>query len=118
MSKITTLATSQITAVDTLTIELVETDQHPTVVVIRWPDRPSSIQGDSPMRPPPQSQDWPLLAAESFCQGSFRFRRVDLLLVVVLEATHNHCCQVGKCSCCKWSNYLRVKKIRLWIILI
>ena len=43
MSQITELASDAITATDTLTIELVETDEHPTVVIIRWPDKPSVI---------------------------------------------------------------------------
>jgi hypothetical protein len=43
LSKVTQLATGQITAVDVLTIELVETDEHLTVVIIRWPDKPSVI---------------------------------------------------------------------------
>ena len=37
MSKITELASGQITTSDTLTIELVEADEAPAVVVIRWP---------------------------------------------------------------------------------
>jgi hypothetical protein len=37
MSKITELASSQITPSDTLAIELVEADETPTVVIIRWP---------------------------------------------------------------------------------
>jgi len=49
MSTITTLATGQINAIDTITVELVETDEHPTVVIIRWPDKPSVIH---PMRFP------------------------------------------------------------------
>jgi hypothetical protein len=36
MSTITTLAAGQITAVDAITIELVETNEHPTVVIVRW----------------------------------------------------------------------------------
>jgi hypothetical protein len=43
MSQITQLASAQLTAVDVLTSELVETDEHPTVVIIRWPDKPSVI---------------------------------------------------------------------------
>jgi hypothetical protein len=43
MSQITQLASGQITAVDVLTIELVETDENPTVVIVRWPDKPSVI---------------------------------------------------------------------------
>jgi hypothetical protein len=37
MSKITELASSQINASDTLAIELVEADETPAVVIIRWP---------------------------------------------------------------------------------
>lgn len=37
MSKITELASSQITAVDIITVELVEADETPTVVIIKWP---------------------------------------------------------------------------------
>ena len=37
MSKLTPLASGQITAVDTLIIELVEADETPTVVIDRWP---------------------------------------------------------------------------------
>jgi hypothetical protein len=37
MSTITTLAAGQITATDTITVELVEADETPTVVLIRWP---------------------------------------------------------------------------------
>jgi hypothetical protein len=37
MSKITELASSQINASDTLAIELIEADETPAVVIIRWP---------------------------------------------------------------------------------
>ena len=37
MTKITELADGAITAVDTLAIELVEADETPAVVIIRWP---------------------------------------------------------------------------------
>jgi hypothetical protein len=43
MSQIAQLASGPTTAVDVLTIELVETDEHPTVVIIGWPDKPSVI---------------------------------------------------------------------------
>jgi hypothetical protein len=39
MSKITELATGQITATDQITIELVQADETPTVVIIHWPDK-------------------------------------------------------------------------------
>jgi hypothetical protein len=37
MSKVTPLASSQINAVDTVAIELIEADQTPAVVIVRWP---------------------------------------------------------------------------------
>ena len=43
MSKITTLASGQITAVDVLTIELVEADETPAVVIVRWPAKPTIL---------------------------------------------------------------------------
>jgi len=36
MSKMTELASGAITAVDTVTIELVEADETPAVVIVRW----------------------------------------------------------------------------------
>jgi hypothetical protein len=35
------LASGAITAVDTITIELVEADETPAVVIVRWPARPT-----------------------------------------------------------------------------
>jgi hypothetical protein len=43
MSKQTPLAEGQITATDTITVELIEDDETPAVVIIRWPDKPSVI---------------------------------------------------------------------------
>ena len=43
MSQVTELASSQITAIDTLTIELVQADETPAVVIIRWPAKPSVL---------------------------------------------------------------------------
>lgn len=43
MSNITTLATGHITAVDHTDIELVEGDETPAVVIIRWPDKPTIL---------------------------------------------------------------------------
>ena len=37
MSKITELASGQISTADTITIELVEADETPAVVIVRWP---------------------------------------------------------------------------------
>lgn len=41
MSKVTELASSRITAVDTIVVELVEADETPAVIIIRWPAKPT-----------------------------------------------------------------------------
>ena len=41
MTKITELATGRITATGTLTIELIEADKTPAVVIVRWPAKAS-----------------------------------------------------------------------------
>jgi hypothetical protein len=33
------LASNEITATDTITVELIETDTNPSVVIIKWPDK-------------------------------------------------------------------------------
>jgi hypothetical protein len=43
VSKVTPLASSQITATDTLTIELIEADETPAVVIVRWPVKPTVL---------------------------------------------------------------------------
>ena len=43
MSKITELASGQITNTDSVTVELVEADETPAVVIIRWPLKPSML---------------------------------------------------------------------------
>jgi hypothetical protein len=43
MSKVTQLAGGQLNATDTLTIELVEADETPAVVIITWPAKPSVL---------------------------------------------------------------------------
>jgi hypothetical protein len=43
MSKITELASCQITTVDSVTVELVESDETIPVVIIRWPAKPSVL---------------------------------------------------------------------------
>ena len=39
MSKVTQLASGAITATDTITVELIEADETPAVVIVRWPDK-------------------------------------------------------------------------------
>jgi hypothetical protein len=41
MSQVTPLASGQVTAADTLSVELVETIEPPTVVLLRWSAAPS-----------------------------------------------------------------------------
>ena len=43
MSKVTELATAQLSATDTLTIELIEADETPAVVIVRWPLKQSVL---------------------------------------------------------------------------
>jgi len=37
------LASSQITATDSVTVELVEADEKPAVVIVRWPAKPTVL---------------------------------------------------------------------------
>lgn len=43
MPNVTPLATAQLTAVDTLTIELIEANETPAVVIVRWPAKASVL---------------------------------------------------------------------------
>ncbi len=43
MSKVTELATAQLSATDTLVIELVEANETPAVVIVRWPAKASIL---------------------------------------------------------------------------
>ena len=43
MSKVTELASGQITAVDSIVVELIAADETPAVVIIRWPDKPTVL---------------------------------------------------------------------------
>jgi hypothetical protein len=43
MSKVTTLAEGRLTAVGTITIELVEADETPAVVIVQWPPQPTVL---------------------------------------------------------------------------
>jgi hypothetical protein len=43
MSQITELASSQINASEAIRIELVETGEHPAVVIITWPPKPTVL---------------------------------------------------------------------------
>jgi hypothetical protein len=41
MSEVTELASGQITSTESISVELIEADQTPAVVIVRWPIKPS-----------------------------------------------------------------------------
>jgi hypothetical protein len=43
VSQITNLSTGQINGADSVTVELVEADETPAAVIIRWPAKPSVL---------------------------------------------------------------------------
>jgi hypothetical protein len=43
VSKVTPLASNQITASDTITVELIEADEIPAVVIVSWPVKPTVL---------------------------------------------------------------------------
>jgi hypothetical protein len=63
MSKITELASSQITATDSITIELVEADETPAAVLVRWPLKPTVLH-------PRRFPDTASIAARLFAEAA------------------------------------------------
>jgi len=43
MSTVTVLATAQLSATETITVELIEADETPAVIIVRWPLKPTVI---------------------------------------------------------------------------
>ena len=43
MSKVTELASGQLTSTETITVELIEADEMPAVVIVRWPSKPTVL---------------------------------------------------------------------------
>jgi hypothetical protein len=43
VSKVTPLASNQITATDSITVELIEADETPAVVIVSWPVKPTVL---------------------------------------------------------------------------
>ena len=41
MSKVTELATAELTVTDVITAELIEADETPAEVIVRWPRKPT-----------------------------------------------------------------------------
>jgi hypothetical protein len=48
MSKITELASTQLNGHDAVTVELIEADDTPAAVIIRWPFKPSVVHPTVP----------------------------------------------------------------------
>jgi hypothetical protein len=69
MSKITELASGQITTVDSLTVELVEADETPAAVIIRWPVKPTVLH-------PRRFPDTAALLARLFANASTELARM------------------------------------------
>jgi hypothetical protein len=43
MSKVTELDSGQLTSTESITVELIEADETPAVVIVRWPSKPTVI---------------------------------------------------------------------------
>jgi hypothetical protein len=69
VSKVTTLAEGQLTAIGTITIELVEADKTPAVVIRRWPDKPCVIH-------PRRFRDTAAMVARLFATASTELARI------------------------------------------
>jgi hypothetical protein len=69
MSKITELATGPINGTDSLTVELVEADETPAAVIIRWPLKPTVLH---PHRFPPAAE----AAARIFAAAVVRLAQI------------------------------------------
>jgi hypothetical protein len=69
MSKITPLATAQLSATDTLTIELIEADETPAVVIVRCPAKPTVSH-------PRRFPDRAAVAARVFAEAATRLAQL------------------------------------------
>jgi hypothetical protein len=69
MSKVTELATAQLSATDTLVIELVEANETPAVVIIRWPAKVSVLH-------PRRFPDAAVTAAKLFAEAATRLAQL------------------------------------------
>lgn len=67
MSKVTQLASGQINGQDTITVELIEADETPAVVIVRWPSKPTVLH--------PVASPLLLIVARTFAAAAVRLRR-------------------------------------------
>jgi hypothetical protein len=66
MFKVTPLASAQLSATDAVVIELIEADETPAVVIVRWPPKPTVLH----------SRRFPAIAeaaARAFAAAAVRF---------------------------------------------
>jgi hypothetical protein len=69
MFKVTELASGQVTTVDSIVIELVQADEAPAVVIIRWPSKPTVLH---PRRFPAAAD----VAARVFATAAVRLAQI------------------------------------------
>jgi hypothetical protein len=65
VSKVTPLASNQITATDTITVELIEADETPAVVIVSWPVKPTVLH-------PRRFPDTAVVIARLFAEATTR----------------------------------------------
>ena len=69
MSQITQLTSGAITAVDTITVELIEADETPAVIIVRWPVKPTVLH-------PRRFPDTAAVIARLFAEATTRLARI------------------------------------------
>ena len=69
MSQITELASAAITATDTITVELIEADETPAVVIVRWPVKPTVLH-------PRRFPDTDTMVARFYAEASTALARI------------------------------------------
>jgi len=69
VSQITELASAAITATDTITVELIEADETPAVVIVRWPVKPTVLH-------PRRFPDTAAMVARLFAEASTALARI------------------------------------------
>jgi hypothetical protein len=72
MSKVTELASSRLTATETITVELIKANETPAVVIIRWPSKPSVIH-------PHRFPDTAAALAKLFAEAAIRLAGIQAM---------------------------------------
>ena len=69
MSKVTELASWKLTSVETIIVELIEANETPAVVIVRWPSKPSVIH-------PRRFPDVAAMVARLFAEAATRLAAI------------------------------------------